>query len=123
VSALLAEGDRLWLSPAHGGLHLREANGRITSFAGTNPDLLDDAFLVVDDDAGHLWIESTFGLQRVAKQALLDVAAGHAEDWLGDSAAFGPRRGCCSCQGTPSRRCSTRRRLREEHSRSRNRFA
>jgi signal transduction histidine kinase/ligand-binding sensor domain-containing protein len=78
VSALMAEADRLWLSPSHGDLHLREANGRLTAFATANPDLLVDAFVVVDDRRGYLWLASTFGLQRVPKQALLNFAAGRA---------------------------------------------
>jgi signal transduction histidine kinase/ligand-binding sensor domain-containing protein/ActR/RegA family two-component response regulator len=79
VSALMAEADRLWLSPAHGGLHLREASGRVSALAGANPDLLSDAFVVVDDHRGYVWLASTFGLQRVPKQGLLDFAAGRAK--------------------------------------------
>ena len=77
ITALLPDSGRLWLSTQGAGLRLLR-NGRLISLANASASMLNDAFTMLDDGEGGIWLASSFGLQRVEKRALLDAADGRA---------------------------------------------
>ncbi|MDE3172954.1 MAG: response regulator, partial [Gemmatimonadota bacterium] len=75
IAALLSDGGRLWISTDGAGLQLLDGD-RLYSLAGVDRTLLPDAFTLLDDRGGDLWLASSYGLQRVNKQSLIAAALG-----------------------------------------------
>jgi signal transduction histidine kinase/ligand-binding sensor domain-containing protein len=79
VSALLPDGDGVWVGTLGGGL-LRFENGsftRITTWQGL-PD--NSITQLLDDDDGNLWAGTYAGLFRAVKKDLKKLAAGTVDD-------------------------------------------
>ena len=76
VWAMYEDSDRtMWVGTGEGGLH-RIRNGRIT-FYGPSVGLYDlSVENIVEDNSGSLWMSSTRGVFRVAKQELNAFAEG-----------------------------------------------
>ena len=79
ITALLPDSGRLWISTDGGGLYLWR-NGRVTSVGRPGGPLLNDAFTLLDDRRGSIWLASSFGLERVAKGELIAAADGRLPD-------------------------------------------
>jgi len=75
ITALLPDSGRLWISTDGTGLRLLRDN-RLTSLAHAGTDMLTEAFTLLDDGHGSIWLASSSGLERVEKRELLAAAAG-----------------------------------------------
>ncbi len=75
IVALVPDSGRLWISTDGAGLQMLDGD-RLYSLAGADRSMLADAFTLLDDRRGDLWLASSYGLQRVNKQSLIDAALG-----------------------------------------------
>jgi len=75
VSAMLADGPRLWLALRSSGLALIE-NERVTQFPLSSGIYDDELFGLTSDGQGRLWMACSKGIFSVAIDELLKFAAG-----------------------------------------------
>ncbi|HEX8724242.1 MAG TPA: two-component regulator propeller domain-containing protein [Gemmatimonadaceae bacterium] len=75
VAALLADSGRVWLSTDGGGLYLFQG-GQVNPVGRPGSALLNDAFTLLDDGRGGIWLASSFGLERAEKNELIAAAEG-----------------------------------------------
>ncbi|MDE3152185.1 MAG: response regulator [Gemmatimonadota bacterium] len=75
VSALLPDSARLWISTDGGGLSLLRGD-RLDGLGRAGGTLLNDAFTLLNDGHGSLWLASSFGLERAELSELVDAADG-----------------------------------------------
>ncbi len=78
VSAMLADGDRLWLATRSSGLAL-VAGGKVTLFDIADGLYDDELFGLALDDAGRLWFACSKGIFSVSRADLMAFAAGRLE--------------------------------------------
>lgn len=72
---ILQEGSLTWIATDEAGLVLLR-DGHFTSFQKACPEIMPCVYNVIGDELGYLWLSGQFGLQRVRRQDLLDVADG-----------------------------------------------
>lgn len=88
----------LWIGTVGGGLNFMK-DGRLTAFTRQQGLFDDTVFTILEDDVGRLWMGSNKGIFRVAKQELIEVAAGrHARV---SSVAYGAADGMKSTECSP----------------------
>ena len=75
VTALLPDSGRVWISTDGSGLYLME-DGHVSPVGRLGGALLNDAFTLLDDGRGSLWLASSFGLERAEKNELISAAEG-----------------------------------------------
>jgi signal transduction histidine kinase/ligand-binding sensor domain-containing protein/CheY-like chemotaxis protein len=75
VMSILPEADRVWLGGFNEGLTLLRGE-RVTVFRRLNAAVFPQAYAIVDDGRGYLWVSSSFGLQRLSKRELSEAADG-----------------------------------------------
>ncbi len=75
IAALVPDSGRVWLSTDGGGLYLYQ-DGRVSPVGRPGGALLNDAFTLLDDRRGGLWLASSFGLERAEKAELMAAAEG-----------------------------------------------
>jgi signal transduction histidine kinase/ligand-binding sensor domain-containing protein/ActR/RegA family two-component response regulator len=75
VMAILPDGEDLWVGAYNEGL-TRLRGDRVTVFRQFNAAVAPQAYAIVDDGRGFLWVSSSYGLQRFAKRELIEVADG-----------------------------------------------
>jgi signal transduction histidine kinase/CheY-like chemotaxis protein/ligand-binding sensor domain-containing protein len=79
LDAIYEDADHvLWLGTAGSGL-LRYADGKFTRFTEKEGMFDDNAFTVLEDASGYLWMSSNRGIVRVRKSELNSFAAGHVQ--------------------------------------------
>jgi ligand-binding sensor domain-containing protein len=71
------EAGALWIGTAGGGLN-RLQDGRFAAFRQRDGLPSDVVYQIFEDGRGQLWMSCNKGIFRVAKQQLLDLAAGRA---------------------------------------------
>ncbi len=75
VLALYPDAGNLWIGTADSGLFVWR-HGRVTALGRADARLGREVLGIVGDDLGYLWITSSFGLFRVERRALEQVADG-----------------------------------------------
>ena len=80
IMAILPDGDRIWLGAYNEGLTLFH-DGRVTVFRQRNATIAPQAYAIVDDGRGYLWVSSSFGLQRFSKRELIETAEGRRREF------------------------------------------
>ncbi|MGH7669203.1 MAG: ligand-binding sensor domain-containing protein, partial [Gemmatimonadaceae bacterium] len=75
VSALLPDSGRVWLSTDGNGLFLVQGS-QVHAVGRPGGALLDDAFTLLDDGTGSIWLASSSGLERSEKRELIAAADG-----------------------------------------------
>ena len=79
VSAILPDSAGVWISTDGSGLYLMQ-DGRLSRAGRNGGALLNDAFTLIDDGRGSLWLASSFGLERAGKNELIAAADGQVVD-------------------------------------------
>ncbi len=72
---ILQDGSLTWIATDEAGLVLLR-DGHFYSFQKACPEMMPCLYNVIGDELGYLWLSGQFGLQRVRRQDLLDVADG-----------------------------------------------
>lgn len=78
IETLYPRGADLWIGTSDSGLFVHRPGGRVVSFGRLDRRLRTEVLGIIEDDAGYLWLTSSYGLKRIRKADLLAVADGRS---------------------------------------------
>ncbi len=78
VETLYPRGTDLWIGTSDSGLFVHRHDGRTVSLGRLDRRLRTEVLGIIEDDAGYLWLTSSYGLKRIRKADLLALADGRS---------------------------------------------